>query len=404
MNITEGLRESVSVISGNKVRSFLTILGINFGVGCLIAISVIGLAFRESVGSEIGRYGSTMLWVQVDGRSYMSGEPRIPMDGRDIKFFKQTLPGLKSSGSLFNAAYTASYMGESAAVQVIGVSPGHFDMFDINIEKGRQYFEQDVNLRKRVCVMRPDIASRLFGDEEPVGKTIRLSEKNYKVIGVTDRLSSMFLSDGSDNNTIFIPDYLVGSKIFGGNFIKYWIYLFKFESIEDVDIAQERISAYLEKRYGLLRGEPRFRIERLDSFVGMVDRILGIITTLVTVIAAISIVVGGLGIMNIMLVAVTERTREIGIRMAVGATRKDIVIQFIIEAVVLCLIGGGTGVVFGSALAAIVCKILEWKFMLSFLYVSGALTISTVIGLVFGIYPAWKASRLMPVEALRAEV
>ena len=135
----------------------------------------------------------------------------------------------------------------------------------------------------------------------------------------------------------------------------------------------------------------------------MVDKILNIITTLVTVIAAISIIVGGLGIMNIMLVAVTERTREIGVRMAVGATRRDIIIQFVIEAVVLCLIGGGTGVIFGSLLAALVCKILEWKFMLSLMIVSGALAISTIIGLIFGIYPAWKASKLMPVEALRSD-
>ncbi len=404
MKFTEGLRESTSVIGGNKARSFLTILGINFGVGCLIAISVIGLAFRDSVGSEIGRYGSTMLWVQVNWQSYVDNENRTTMDGRDITFFQQTLPGLKSSGSLFSDMYTASYMGNSEEVEVLGVAPGHFDMFDINIEEGRQYYEQDIYLRKRVCVLRPDIVSRLFEEKDPVGKTIRLSGKNYTVIGVTDRVSNMFLSDGSDNNTVFIPDYFVGSRIWGGRYIKYWIYLFKFDSIEDVNIAEERIESYLTKKYGLIRGEPRFRISRLDSFVGMVDRILGIITTLVTVIAAISIVVGGLGIMNIMLVAVTERTREIGIRMAVGATRQDIIIQFVIEAVVLCLIGGGTGVVFGSVLAAVVCRILEWKFLLSFFYVAGALAISTFIGLVFGIYPAWKASRLMPVEALRADI
>ena len=404
MKLTEGLRESVSVISGNKIRSFLTILGINFGVGCLIAISIIGLAFRDSVGSEIGRYGSTLLWVQVDGQAYMRGETRQLMDARDISFFKQALPGLKSSGSLFSSNYTASYMGESVNTSVLGVGPGHFDMFDSKIASGRLFLEQDVKLRKRVCVLRPDIASRLFGDENPVGKTIRLSEKNYTVLGVTERVSNMFLSDGSDDNTIFIPDNLVGSRVWGGRFIKYWIYLFKFDSIENVNIAEERISSYLEKRYGLLRDQPRFRVDRLDSFVGMVDNILDIITTLVTVIAAISIVVGGLGIMNIMLVAVTERTREIGVRMAVGATRSDIIIQFIIEAIVLCLIGGGTGVIFGSLLAAAACSILEWKFMMSFLIVASALGISTVIGLIFGIYPAWKASRLMPVEALRADV
>lgn len=404
MKLTEGLRESLSVIGGNKIRSFLTILGINFGVGCLIAIAVIGLAFKDSVGSEIGRYGSTLLWVQVDGRAYMKGESRILMDGRDVKFFKQALPGLRSSGSLFFENYNASYMGESDQIQVLGVGPGHFDMFDSKIAKGRAFLDQDVSLRKRVCVLRPDIASRLFKEEDPIGKTIRLSEKNYTVIGVTERAANMFLSDGSDNNTIFVPDYLVGSRIWGGRFMKYWIYLFKFESIDSVNIAEERINAYLNKKYGLLRDQPRFRVERLDSFVGMIDNILNIITTLVTVIAAISIVVGGLGIMNIMLVAVTERTREIGIRMAVGATRNDIVIQFVIEAIVLCLIGGGTGVIFGSVLAAVTCSILEWKFMLSFLIVAGALAISTIIGLVFGIYPAWKASRLMPVEALHSDI
>ncbi|MDC7226919.1 MAG: ABC transporter permease [Spirochaetales bacterium] len=403
MKITEGLRESISVMGGNKIRAVLTILGINFGVGCLIAISVIGLAFRDSVGSEVGRYGSTLLWVQVDGNSYLKGESRILMDGRDIKFFKQALPGLQSSGTLFSETYTAAYMGESKEAQVLGVGPGHFEMFDSKIEKGRTFIEQDISLRKRVCVIRPDIAARLFKDEDPLGKVIRLSERNYTVIGVTERANNMLLSDGSDNNTIFIPDSLVGAKIWGGNFVKYWIYLFKFDSIENVEIAEERINSYLEKKYGLLRDLPRFRVQRLDSFVGMIDRILNIITTLVTVIAAISIVVGGLGIMNIMLVAVTERTREIGIRMAVGATKTDIVVQFIIEAIVLCLIGGATGVFFGAVLAAVVCSILEWKFMLSFVIVAGALGISTFIGLVFGIYPAWKASRLMPVEALRSD-
>ena len=194
MKLTEGLRESFSVIGGNKARSFLTILGINFGVGCLIAISVIGLAFRDSVGSEIGRYGSTMLWVQVDNQTYMSGESRILMDSRDIRFFRQALPGLKTSGSLFSDSLIASYRGESAETQVLGASPGHFEMFDIKIAKGRAFLDLDVKLRERVCVLRPDIASRLFKDEDPVGKTIRLSEKNYKVIGVTERMSNMFLS------------------------------------------------------------------------------------------------------------------------------------------------------------------------------------------------------------------
>ena len=404
MKITEGLRESFDVIRGNKVRAFLTILGINFGVGCLIAISVVGLAFRDSVGSEIGKFGSTMLWVQVDNRAYMSRERRTLLDERDISFFKQSLPGRLSSGSLFDQAETVSYQGESAQVTVYGAEPDHFDMFDIKISEGRQYVDQDVHNRRRVCVLRPDIASRLFKLEDPIGKNIRISEKNFTVIGITDRLgSNNFLSDGSDNNTVFVPSDFIATKIWGGRNIKYWVYLLKFENLDYVDIAEERMESYLNNKYGLLRGESRFRIQRLDSYVGMVDKILNIISTLVLVIASISIVVGGLGIMNIMLVAVTERTKEIGIRMAVGATRSDIIIQFMIEAIVLCVIGGGTGVIFGAGIAAIACMILKWKFMLTLVIVLGALAVSTVIGLIFGIYPAWKASKLMPVEALRSD-
>jgi putative ABC transport system permease protein len=403
VKITEGLRESFDVISGNKIRSFLTILGINFGVGCLIAIAVIGMAFRDTVGSEVGKYGSTMLWVQVDNQAYMSREKRVLLDERDITFFKQSLPGRTGSGSIFDRASTVSYKGETTQVTVYGAEPDHFDMFDINITKGRMYYQQDVENRRRVCVLRPDIASRLFKFEDPIGKQIRISEKNYTVIGITDRLSNNFLSDGSDNNTVFVPSDFIASKIWGGGGIKYWVYLLKFENLDYVDIAEERMETYLNNKYGLLRGEQRFRIQRLDSYVGMVDNILDIITTLVLVIASISIVVGGLGIMNIMLVAVTERTKEIGLRMAVGATRSDIIIQFVIEAIVLCIIGGGTGVIFGAGTAAIACIILKWKFMLTLVIVLGAIGVSTVIGLIFGIYPAWKASRMMPVEALRSD-
>jgi putative ABC transport system permease protein len=403
MKITEGLRESFDVIRGNKVRSFLTILGINFGVGCLIAISVVGLGFRFSIESELGRYGSTLLWVQVSWRAYAGNEPRIQMDDRDIEYFKTALPGVESGESIFDISYPVSYKGRSHETVLYGVEPAHFAMFDVGMQSGRQILQKDMEDRSRVCVLRPDIAAKLFQDEDPIGKTIRIDERNFTVIGLTERLEGGFLSDGSDNNTIFVPAPFIASRIWGGNEIKYWVYLLRFESPDNLDIAEERISAYLEKRYGKLRGESRFIVSRLDSFTAMTERILDIVNTLVVVIASISLVVGGLGIMNIMLVAVTERTREIGVRMAVGATRTDILVQFIIEAVVLCLVGGGTGVLFGVLLAVGACTVLGWPFTLPVLMVLGALAVSTVIGMAFGIYPAYKASGLQPVDALRTE-
>ncbi len=404
MNITEGLRQSFDVIRGNKVRSFLTMLGINFGVGCLIAISVIGLAFRDSVNSEMGRYGSTLLWIQPNWSAYASRENRTLMENRDITYFKTALPGLISGGSLFNETYPVSYRGNSTRTSVYGVERSHFDMFSISLDRGRLFLDEDSIFKRSVCIIRPDIASKLFEEVDPLGKTITINEKNFTVIGITERTGQGFINDGSDNNTIFVGQDYLATKIWGGRDYKYWIYIMKFDTQENVNIAQERVTHFLKNKYGNIRGEDRFRIERLDTYIGMVDKIINIISILVLVIAIISIVVGGLGIMNIMLVAVTERTREIGVRMAIGATSKDILIQFVIEAVALCLLGGGTGIIFGASLAAIACSILKWKFLISMSIVLGALFISTSIGLIFGIFPAYKASKLMPMDALRSEV
>jgi putative ABC transport system permease protein len=404
MKATEGIRQSFEVIKGNKVRSFLTMLGINFGVGCLIAISIVGLAFRESINSEMGKYGSTLLWVQPDWHAYASREQRTLLNNRDIKYFNTALPGMLKGGSLFDQVLPVKYKGNSINTTVYGIAQAHFELFSIKLNSGRFILDEDISTRSPVCIIRPDIAANLFGDIEPVGKTIQIEEKNFTVIGVTERHNQGFISDGSDNNTIFIHQNFIASKIWGGRDYKYWIYIMKFDNSENVDRAQKRLSTYLDNKYGMLRGESRFRIERLDTYIGMTDRILNIVSILILVIAVISIVVGGLGIMNIMLVAVTERTKEIGVRMAIGATSRDILIQFVIEAITLCLLGGGTGIIFGAGIGALVCSILDWQFMLSLSIIMGALFISTSIGLIFGIFPAYKASKLTPIEALRSEV
>ncbi len=379
-------------------------LGINFGVGCLIAISIVGLAFRDSVSSEMGQYGSTLLWIQPNGLAYASRENRTLLNQRDISYFRTALPGFVEGGTIFNELYPVSYKGNSTRTAIMGVDKAHFSMFSINMEKGRFFMDDDILHKSPVCIIRPDIAAKLFENEDPLGKIITMNEKNFTVIGLTERMELGFISDGSDNNTIFVNQDYIATRIWGGRDIKYWFYILKFDTLESVEIAQERLNHFLDNKYGTIRGENRFRIQRLDTYIGTVDKVLNIVSILVLVIAGISIVVGGLGIMNIMLVAVTERTREIGVRMAIGATPKDILIQFVIEAITLCLIGGGSGIIFGASLAAIVCNLLKWKYMISASIIFGALFISTSIGLIFGIYPSYKASKLMPMDALRAEV
>ena len=403
MQIGEGIRQTFEVIRANKIRSFLTMLGINFGVGSLIAISIVGLAFRTSVTEEMGKYGSQLIWVQPNHNVYASGEKRTLLNSDDINFFIKFLPGLEYRSSIMSIGANVRYRNKTEHVQIYGAETDYFSIFSVAIEKGRTFTDEDIKIHRRVCILRPDIAENLFGIEDPLLKKVTIFNKNYTVIGLTEKLERGFFNDGSDNSTIFIPMPFVAKKIWGNNRIKYWVYLMKFNTLENVDRAINRIDSYLTNKYGLLRHEKRFRIRKMDSYIQIPDRVLNIISTLILVIAAISLVVGGLGIMNIMLVTVTERTREIGIRMAVGARSTDILTQFIIEAVTLCLLGGGVGILFGIGIAAIACAVLKWKFIVSLMYVLLALSISTVIGLIFGIYPAHKASKMMPIEALRIE-
>ncbi len=403
MKIAEGIRQTFEVIASNKIRSFLTMLGINFGVGSLIAISIVGLSFRSSISGEMGKYGSNLIWVRPNGGAYVRGEHRILLRENDIEFFNRYLPGLEYRSTILSRWVKVRFRGKGEDVSVFGVSPDYFDIFAVKIAKGRRFVSEDIRLHRRVCVLRPDIAEDLFGDINPIGKRVNMLGHDYTVVGLTERLERGFLSDGSDNSTIFIPSAYMAKLIWGGREIKYWIYLMRFDSMTDVDNAIDRIGNYLINKYGYLRGEKRFRIDKMDSYIKIANRVLNIISMLILVIASISLLVGGLGIMNIMLVTVTERTREIGIRMAVGANGRDILVQFIIEAITLCLLGGGVGVVFGIGIAALACSLLKWKFLINLIYVVFALGISTLIGLVFGIYPAYKASKMMPVDALRIE-
>ncbi len=403
MKIAEGIRQTFEVIASNKIRSFLTMLGINFGVGSLIAISIVGLSFRTSISGEMGKYGSDLIWVRPNRSAYVRGEHRILLRESDIEFFNNYLPGLEYKSTILNRWVKVRYHSKGEDVSIFGVSPDYFDIFAIKIARGRRFVREDIRLHRRVCVLRPDIAEDLFGNISPIGKQINMLGHDYTVVGLTERLERGFLNDGSDNSTIFIPSSYMARLVWGGRETKYWIYLMRFDSMTNVANAIDRIDNYLINRYGYLRGEKRFRIDKMDSYIKIVDKVLNIISMLILVIASISLVVGGLGIMNIMLVTVTERTREIGIRMAVGANSRDILIQFIIEAVTLCLLGGGVGVVFGIGIAALACSLLKWKFLMSVMYVIFALGISTFIGLVFGIYPAYKASKMMPVDALRIE-
>ncbi|MBN2352708.1 MAG: ABC transporter permease [Spirochaetales bacterium] len=406
MNIEEGIRQSFDVLRANKARSLLTMLGINFGVLSLVAISIIGLSFRGFIGREMAKYGSEIMWVFANNRAYARGEPRTQLDGADVDYFRRTLPGLQYSTTFYYINARAVARGRGQSVSLFGVDTDYFQIFAASrrIAEGRALLPDDDLYRRPVCVVGPEIAGLLFGAEDPMGKRVSFLGRAFTVVGVTAPQESTFVSDGTDDTTIFVPQSFVAARIFGGREKRYYVLLLKFSDLPSVDNAVIRMENYLEKKYGLLRGEKRFRVMKFDTFIQIADNVLNIVSLLVLVISAISLLVGGLGIMNIMLVTVTERTQEIGMRMAVGARRRDVLSQFLIEAVVLCLLGGFIGAALGAVIAAVACTLLAWPFIFSLASVVIGLAVATAIGILFGLYPAWKASRLTPIEALRVEV
>lgn len=396
------IKESIENLISNKLKSILTILGISFGIGGLIAISFIGLAWQQSISSEMHKYGTLVLWVRVNTDAYLSTESPILMDEKDRTFLLTALSGVNGSESFFDLKTTVKYKKNTAKVRVFGVGKDHFNIFNINTTRGRTFDQNEIEQNKLVCVLRPTIQSQLFNnDEDPLGKTITIDNKNFVVIGVTDKRTEGFLSDGSDNNTIFVPEKIIAKREFSGNIIKYWVFFISFNTIDDINESYERINNYFNKKYTLLRDSPRFLVQRFDSYIKMFDNILSILSTIMFLISSISIIVSGLGIMNIMLITVTDRSKEIGLRMAFGASPKAILFQFIIEALTFCLIGGLTGIISGILLAYFTCFFLKWKFIFSLPLISLGIGLTTLIGLFFGIHPAYRASKLTPTEALK---
>jgi putative ABC transport system permease protein len=406
MNIEEGVRQSLDVLRANKARSLLTMLGINFGVMSLVAISIIGLSFRGYISSQMSQYGSEILWVLINDKAYARGEQRTLISESDMGYFRQGLPGLAYGTTMFFSSVPVVSRGKTQTASLFGVDTDYFQIFAASkkIDKGRPLLAEDDLNNRSVCVMGPEIAGLLFGNDEPVGRNIRALDRVFTVVGVTKSQETGFVSDGTDDTTIYVPERFLAARQFGGREKKYYVFLGKFENLEQVNNAVVRIENYMEKKYGLLRGQPRFRIMKFDTFIQITNNVLDIVSLLILVISGISLLVGGLGIMNIMLVTVTERTQEIGMRMAVGARRRDVLVQFLIEAVFLCLIGGFVGVALGATTAAVVCAALAWVFVPSLASVVLGLGIATAIGVLFGLYPAWKASRLTPIEALRVEL
>lgn len=391
MNVSESLQVALDSIRANKFRSILTTLGIVIGIAAVIAVIAIGQGGRQTIIAEMEKIGSNLFYIGLDWRL------EDPPTGQeftltDIQAIKDQVPEIKY---LCAEAYGYEQVRggrTNKMARIVGTNGDYGPMYNFIMKEGRFFSNSDEQGRRRIAALDEGIADELF-PQGAVGEQIVIGGTSFTVAGVVKNQVSMFNMEGSKMIYIPISTWLDISPYAYISYIEGSTY-----ETKDVARAADQAVKILERRH---RTEGKYMSETLEQQMDMVSEVTGVLTMIIGAIAAISLLVGGIGVMNIMLVSVTERTREIGIRMALGARRRDILLQFLIEAIVLCVIGGIIGTALGVGGAFLVAKLAQWPPLISWSTILLAFFFSAGIGVVFGLLPANKASRLDPIEALR---
>ena len=389
----------------NKLRSSLTVLGITIGIAAVICVVAIGQAGQARVEQQLNNLGDNFVWIEAGGRS-VSGRRTGPHSTKSLTLadavaIRTQIPLIKSVSPNVDASTQVVYGNQNWYTSYRGVSPEYFDIKRWAIEEGAVFSQDDVDSAADVCVIGRTVRQQLFGVEDPIGKVIRLRSLPCKVVA-TLVPKGLAVSGQDQDDTIILPYTTAQKKIKGIS----WLddILCSAVSQDAVKPAGQQAAALLRERHHLRPEEDDdFNIRNPEDVIQAQLEASRTLTLLLIAIASISLVVGGIGIMNVMLVSVTERTREIGLRIAVGATEDAIQIQFLGESVMLSLVGGAAGVVIGIVGSFFLGRGLGWPMQLSGQAVLLAALFSVAVGVFFGYYPARKASRLDPIEALRYE-
>lgn len=407
MKITEILEESVSVLKTNRMRTGLSALGIIIGIGSVIALMTLGQASQASVKERIQSLGSNLLTIRPG--SMQSGFLRGGQGESTTLTYEDALEIEKSNrittidkvAAVYSSRLQISSGGNNMNTTISGITPDYFSLRNISLGYGSEIEQKDLDILTKVAVIGPGIVEELFPNTpNPIGQNIRINGNSFTIIGVTKSKGSSGMDSADDS--VFIPLTTAQKVLFGVDYVSYIYVGAKSEELSDAAVNQ--LGFFLLERHGLKTpDEADFSISSQEEILETVSEITGTFTTLLTGIAAISLVVGGIGIMNIMLVTVTERTREIGIRKALGAKSKTITTQFLVESIVLTLAGGILGVLLGVGVSIILTKTMDLPTVISIPSIALAVGVSCVIGIVFGWYPARRASKLQPIEALRYE-
>lgn len=388
----------------NVLRSSLTILGIIIGVAAVITLVTLGSGATEQVAQQIGSLGSNMLQLRV-GQGFRgpggASSEATSFKIEDGEAIARDVSGLAAVACIANASTQAIYGNENWSTSITGSTNDFLKARNWNIEFGREFNTGELRAGKAVCILGATVKKELFGGQNPLGQSIRLKKVSFLVVGVTKSKGQSSMGMDEDD-FVLIPIRTLQRRISGNTDVN--SILVSVANSDGIDKAKSDIERLMRQRRRIAAdGEDDFHVNDMREIMNTITGTTKVLTALLGAVAAVSLLVGGIGIMNIMLVSVTERTREIGIRLAIGALGRDVMMQFLVEAIVLSCFGGILGILLGLGTAAIGSRVLNVPFIFEPRIVLIAFLFSSAIGIVFGFFPARKAARLDPIEALRHE-
>ena len=405
MNFVNIMKVSLRSLGRNKLRSFLTMLGIIIGVGAVIAVMAVGEGAQYNIQQQIATLGTNVL-LTFPGSSNQGGVrvglgSMTSLTAEDLLAMQTQCPSVQIAAPVITTGGQIVYGELNWGTRVTGSNPEYFTIRSWPLSSGQIFTDSDIRGATKVCILGQTVVDNLFRGSDPIGATIRIKKMPFKVVGVLSPKGQS--AQGADQDDIVIAPYTtVQKKMMGVTYLG--IIMVSAISDKAMDDAQSQITELLRVRHKIQPWEDNdFTIRSQTEIANAAQATTKVLTILLASIASISLLVGGIGIMNIMLVSVTERTREIGIRMSIGARGKDILFQFLVEAVVLSMVGGTIGVVIGTGASNLISKLAGWPTLVAPTSVGLAFLFAAAVGIFFGFYPARKAAMLNPIDALRFE-
>ncbi len=394
MRLGEGFRVALDALAANRLRSLLTMLGVIIGVAAVVVLVAIGSGAKQEVESQVEGLGSNIIFV-VPGSFDLGAAPSISrLELDDVDYVGRTIGNPDAVATTVSSGETVSVGANEVFATIAGTNENVPNVFDRPVARGEYLTTADVDTRRRVAVLGSEVADALFGDVEPLGRQVSIGGVRFRVIGVFEEVGSTF--GVSRDDEVHIP-VTTAQQLFGVDRID--AIAVKAPTIDDVDATKAEILAALRDKYP----DDEFSAVTQTQILGTLGSILGLLTLVLAAIAAISLLVGGVGVSNIMLVSVRERTREIGLRKALGARQRDITVQFLVEAVLLTTVGGVIGMSLGVATALLLGSVSPLPAVIAWWSLALAFVVSVGVGVFFGVIPARRAGRLDPVVALRTE-